>query len=140
MFITDAYANGTISSHSTNDVVPVSHEVQSVWTSMVPIALIFVVFYFLLIRPQEKRRRLQETLVSSVKKGEEVLTNSGIFGVVVKINDADNTVEIEVAKDVQIKILKSAIADIINRKNDQKKEEKASKVIKQKGGSRAKTS
>jgi preprotein translocase subunit YajC len=77
--------------------------------------LIFVVFYFLLIRPQEKKRRNQETLVSGVKKGEEVMTNSGLFGVVTKINDSDNTVMVQIAKDVEVKVLKNSIADIISR-------------------------
>ena len=77
--------------------------------------LIFVVFYFLLIRPQEKKRRNQETLVSGVKKGEEVMTNSGLFGVISKINDSDNTVMLQIAKDVEIKVLKTSIADIVSR-------------------------
>jgi preprotein translocase subunit YajC len=102
------------------------------WTSMIPMVLIFGVFYFLLIRPQEKRRRLQESLVSGVKKGEEVLTNSGIFGVVTKINDSDNTVEIEIAKDTQVKILKNSIIDIVSRKKEDRvqKEEKTKKIKK----------
>lgn len=85
------------------------------WTSLVPMVLIFVVFYFLLIRPQEKKRRNQETLVSGVKKGEEVMTNSGLFGVISKINDSDNTVMLQIAKDVEIKVLKTSIADIVSR-------------------------
>ena len=74
-----------------------------------------MVFYFLLIRPQEKKRRNQETLVSGVKKGEEVMTNSGLFGVISKINDSDNTVMLQIAKDVEIKVLKTSIADIVSR-------------------------
>ena len=85
------------------------------WTSLVPMVRIFVVFYFLLIRPQEKKRRNQETLVSGVKKGEEVMTNSGLFGVISKINDSDNTVMLQIAKDVEIKVLKTSIADIVSR-------------------------
>jgi preprotein translocase subunit YajC len=90
---------------------------QTGWTSLVPIALIFVVFYFLLLRPQEKKRRAQEELVGGVKKGEEVLTSSGIYGTVTKINDSDGTIELTIAKDIAIKILKSAIADIVSRKD-----------------------
>ena len=76
-----------------SDALPQAPEsVGSNWTSLVPMVLIFAVFYFLLIRPQEKRRRAQQDVVSGVKKGEEVLTNSGIIGIVSKINDSDNTV------------------------------------------------
>ena len=72
-----------------SDALPQAPEsVGSNWTSLVPMVLIFAVFYFLLIRPQEKRRRAQQDVVSGVKKGEEVLTNSGIIGIVSKINDA----------------------------------------------------
>jgi preprotein translocase subunit YajC len=118
MFIENAYADDdTISIKETEEVVPVAAEssMQLVLTSLVPMVLIFIVFYFFLIRPQEKRRREKESVVSSVKKGEEVVTNSGIFGIVSKINDAENTVDIEVSENVRIKILKSAILDITSR-------------------------
>ena len=84
-------------------------------SSLVPMLLIFVVFYFLLIRPQEKKRREQEKLVVGVKKGEEILTNAGFFGIVTKINDSDNTIMVQVAKDVEVKLLKNSIADIVSR-------------------------
>lgn len=88
---------------------------QSV-TSLLPILLIFMVFYFLLIRPQEKKRREQEKLISTVKKGEEVLTHSGIYGVVTRVTESSDVLEIAIAKDVDVKILKSSIADIVSRK------------------------
>ena len=95
--------------------------------------LIFAVFYFLLIRPQEKRRRAQQDVVSGVKKGEEVLTNSGIIGIVSKINDSDNTVLLSIAKDVEIKILKTSISDILSR--TKKEEVKTIKSEKKKSNS-----
>ncbi len=116
MFINEAYADtDTITvqdSDSTPDAPPA---IESGWTSLVPMILIFVVFYFLLIRPQEKKRRAQETLVSGVKKDEEVLTNSGMFGTVTKINDNDNTIMVKVADGVEVKILKNSITDIVSR-------------------------
>jgi preprotein translocase subunit YajC len=124
----------TIVSQETTTPPKAPDQIQSSLSSIVPMVLIFAVFYFLLLRPQEKRRRAQEDLVKGVKKGEEVSTNSGIFGTVTKINDSDHTVELEIAKDTQIKILKTAISDIISRK----KEEKPKKVTK--GSSSAKTS
>jgi preprotein translocase subunit YajC len=122
MFIQSAYADeNTIEMQESSNLPKAPEQIQNGWISMVPMVLIFVVFYFLLIRPQEKRRRQQETLVAGVKKGEEVITNSGIFGVVTKINDSDNTIELEIAKDVQIKILKSFITDITSRKKEEHK-------------------
>lgn len=89
--------------------------IGSGWMSMLPMVLIFVVMYFLLIRPQEKKRREQQALVSKVKVGEEVLTNSGIFGRVVKVREDSNIVEVEIAPNTVIKIDKNAIADITSR-------------------------
>ena len=85
------------------------------WGGLAQMLLIFIVFYFLLIRPQEKKRRQQEQLVSGVKKGEEVLTNAGFFGTVTKINDSDNTIMVQIAKDIEIKVLKNSVADIVSR-------------------------
>lgn len=98
--------------------------IESNWTSLVPMVLIFVVFYFLLIRPQEKKRKQQEDLISGVKKGEKVVTHSGIFGTVTSINDSDNTIMLKISDDVEVKVLKNAISDIISRnKKDKEKKE-----------------
>lgn len=107
----------TITIQDTDSMPEAPASIESGWTSIIPMILIFVVFYFLLIRPQEKKRRSQETLVSGVKKGEEVVTNSGMFGTVTKINDSDNTILVELAKGVEVKMFKSAIVDIISRKD-----------------------
>ena len=71
--------------------------------------------------------------MSGVKKGEEVLTNSGIIGIVSKINDSDNTVLLSIAKDVEIKILKTSISDILSR--TKKEEVKTIKSEKKKSNS-----
>ncbi len=120
MFINNAYAETTttLPLQGTESLPKAPESIQSNWTSMVPIVLMCAVFYFLLIRPQEKRRREQADLVSGVKQGEEVMTNSGLFGVVTAVNDNDNTVELEIAKDVRVKLLKTAITDITSRKKD----------------------
>ncbi|MFV9930190.1 MAG: preprotein translocase subunit YajC [Rickettsia endosymbiont of Haemaphysalis japonica] len=110
-----AHNNDTIEIQET-EVVPVeTNSLQSGLTSLIPMVLIFAVFYCLLLRPQETRRKEREKLVSEVKKGEEVLTNSGIYGIVTKVSENDNNIEIEIAKDVRIKALKSAIIDITSR-------------------------
>ena len=110
--------NQTTSSIAQNSALPQAPEqIQGGgWTSLVPMVLIFVVFYFLLIKPQEKKRKLQEQLVSTVKPGEEVITHSGIYGKVVKVNENDNTVIVSIGHNTEIKILKSSIAEIPSRK------------------------
>lgn len=111
--------NDTIEIQETEDVpVENTNSLTSGLTSLVPMVLIFAVFYFLLLRPQEKRRKEREKLVSEVKKGEEVLTNSGIYGIVSKVSENDPNLEIEIAKDVHIKVLKTAIVDITSRSKE----------------------
>ncbi|WP_341763585.1 preprotein translocase subunit YajC [Candidatus Tisiphia endosymbiont of Beris chalybata] len=121
MFLARAYADNGIISLQEEQTTPQVAETSpySALSSMVPMVLIFIVFYFFLIRPQEKRKREKASLISTIKKGEEVITNSGIFGVVNKVNDANDTVELEIAENVQVKILKSAILDITSRNNKQ---------------------
>jgi len=135
MFINDVYAQESLTKATSSDTVTLQdsdaipkapESIGNSWTILVPMVLIFAVFYFLLIRPQEKRRRAQQDLVSGVKKGEEVLTNSGIIGIVSKINDSDNTVHISIAKDVEIKMLKTSISDILSRpKKEEAKDNKS---------------
>ncbi|AFC75077.1 preprotein translocase, YajC subunit [Rickettsia parkeri str. Tate's Hell] len=123
--------NDTIEIQETEVVPAETNSLQSGLTSLIPMVLIFAVFYFLLLRPQETRRKEREKLVSEVKKGEEVLTNSGIYGIVTKVSENDNNIEIEIAKDVRVKVLKSAIIDITSRtkKVAVKKENKKNKKV-----------
>ncbi|GAB4166724.1 MAG: preprotein translocase subunit YajC [Rickettsiaceae bacterium] len=126
-----AETTDTITVQDTESVPVAPPPVESGWTSLIPMVLIFVVFYFLLIRPQEKRRREHENLVSGVKKGEEVMTNSGLFGIVTKINDSDSTVMVQVAKDVEVKVLKSSIANIVSRESKKVEQTANNKEVKQ---------
>ena len=131
MFIENALADtDTITIQDSTpelDEGSINTEAEFNWSSLFPMILIFFVFYFLLIRPQEKKRRQQEELISGVKTGEEVVTHSGLFGIVQKINDTDNTIIIEIAKDVEVKILKNAVSDIISRNKKTTKDKKESK-------------
>lgn len=73
-----------------------------------PMILVFVIFYFLVIRPQQKQAKKHQEFLNGLKVGDEVITNSGIFG---KIEDVDErSVRLEIARDVRIRILKSQIA------------------------------
>jgi preprotein translocase subunit YajC len=108
--------NTTIVATQVEDVAPAPDSIQSSIMSFVPLVLIFVVFYFLLIRPQEKRKKEIDSMLKTIKKGDQVITSSGIFGSVAKISEAESTLELEIANNVYIKILKSAIIDIPSRK------------------------
>jgi len=97
---------------------------------LLPIVAIFVVFYFLLIRPQQKKAKEHKALLSSVRRGDRVVTGGGIVGMVTKVLD-DNYVQVEIAEGVKVKVVKSTIADIPSRtapaqpagKRDDKREE-----------------
>jgi preprotein translocase subunit YajC len=82
----------------------------SMLVSLVPILLIFVIFYLLLIRPQQKRQKEHQRLLSALKKGDKVVTNSGMMGVISSINDEKNIVVLRVDNDVKMEFLKSSIA------------------------------
>ena len=75
--------------------------------SFIPLILIFVVFYFLLIRPQQKKARQQQGFLSNLKKGEEVITNGGIYGRITGLTESVATLEI--ADGVRVKVSRSSI-------------------------------
>jgi len=75
----------------------------------IPIILVFAIFFFLVIRPQQKRAKEHKNLVSSIKKGDEVYTDSGILGTIQKVGEGDVTLEI--APKVSIRIQRGRIAD-----------------------------
>lgn len=81
--------------------------------SLLPLILIFVVFYMLLIRPQQKKMKEHQAMISAVKRGDQVITSGGIYGKVTKVEDTNVTVEI--AKDVQVKVVKGTLSDVVNK-------------------------
>jgi preprotein translocase subunit YajC len=86
---------------------------QSSGGSLIGLALpilMIVGFYFLLIRPQRNRQRQQQALVASLEVGDEVLTNGGIFGTIVDIDDDEGTVTLEIAPGTRIRMLRQGIS------------------------------
>ena len=85
------------------------------FTSFVPLILIFVIFYFFLIRPQQKKAKEHKAMVEALRRGDQVLTQSGIYGKVVKVKEGEDEIEVEIAKDVKIRLLRSAVASVISK-------------------------
>ena len=79
---------------------------------LLPIVLIFAVFYFLLIRPQQKKAKQHRDMVDAVKRGDHVVTAGGIFGKVIKVGE-DGRVTVEIADGVRVEVLKSTLGDVI---------------------------
>ena len=77
-------------------------------TSFLPLILIFAVFYFLLIRPQSKRQKEHKKMLEALDKGDEVVTNGGLFGTISDLGD--NFVQLDVADGVSVKVQRQAIA------------------------------
>lgn len=75
-----------------------------------PLLLIFVVFYFLLIRPQQKRMKDHRAMIDAVKKGDNVVTGGGLIGKVTRVDE--NEVEVEVASGVKVRAVKSTLTDV----------------------------
>ncbi len=79
--------------------------------SFLPLILMFVVFYFLLIWPQQKKAKAHRQLLSNLKKGDEVVTSSGIYGTITGITDT--VVTLEIAEKVRIKVSRSSVAGVV---------------------------
>jgi len=82
--------------------------------SLLPLVLIFVVFYFLLIRPQQKKVKVHRAMVEALRRGDRVVTGGGIIGAVTKVLN-DNEVQIEVAEGVRIRVVKHTIQEVLSK-------------------------
>ena len=79
--------------------------------SFLPLILMFVVFYFLLIWPQQKKAKAHRAVLANLKKGDEVVTSGGLYGTITGITDT--VVTLEIAKKVRIKVSRSSIAGVV---------------------------
>ena len=102
MFISQAWAQGAAGGGS--DFI----------VQLFPLVLIFIVFYFLLIRPQQSKMKQQKEMLAGVKRGDRVVTGGGIIGLVTKVI-GDNELQVELAEGVRVRIIKQTITDIITR-------------------------
>ena len=97
-FIQDAFAQGAATA-------------SDPWLSMLPLVIIFVVFYFLLIRPQQKRQKEHKELISKLVTGDEVITAGGVLGKVTEVGES--FVHVEIADGVQIKVQRQTIGAVV---------------------------
>ncbi len=102
MFVTPAFAQST---------APAG---MAAFQSLFPLILIFAIMYFLLIRPQQKKLKQHRTMVEALRRGDQVVTQGGIIGKVVKVQE-DGIVEVEIADGVKVKVMKSTIATVMNK-------------------------
>jgi preprotein translocase subunit YajC len=86
-------------------------------STLVPLVLLFGIFYFLLIRPQQQRLKTHQALVASVKRGDTVVTAGGLIGKVAKVKD-DGEIMVEIADNVQVRVLKSTLTEVRSKGAD----------------------
>ena len=80
------------------------------FTAFIPLILMFVIFYFLLIRPQQKKAKEHREMIANVKKGDKIITSGGIYGIITGMDD--NTITVEIAEKVRIKLNRANIAGL----------------------------
>ena len=79
-----------------------------------PIILIFGIMYFLMIRPQQKKMKEHRLMVSALRRGDQVVTQGGVIGKVTKVKD-DDEVEVEISKDVKVRVVKSTVVNVLSK-------------------------
>ena len=90
------------------------------FSSFVPLILIFVIFYFLIVRPQSKKYKDHQQMVNNLKVGNKVVTSGGIIGVVKDVLEKDNLLEVEIAENVRVKIARQHVAELITEDKSKK--------------------
>ena len=89
------------------------------FAQFIPLILIFVIFYFFLIRPQQKKVKEHKLMVASLKRGDDVITSGGIVGKIDKVHE-DDKIDLIISDDVIVKIVKSTIQSLVNNNNTKK--------------------
>ena len=92
------------------------------FTSLLPLVLIFVVFYFLLIRPQQKKQKQHREMLDALRRGDRVVTAGGVIGVITKVN-SETEITIEIADGVRVKVVRAMISDIIAKTEDRDRDD-----------------
>jgi preprotein translocase subunit YajC len=106
MLISTAYAQGTGLSGLFDN--------QSALIQFLPLVLIFVVFYFLLIRPQQRKARDHRTTLDALRRGDRVVTGGGIIGTVVRVDSPDEVV-VDIADGVRVRVVRSTITSVVSK-------------------------
>ena len=83
---------------------------SSFFIQTIPLVLVFIIFWFLMIRPQQKRMREHQAAIMAVKKGDRVVTGGGLIGQVIKVGDHE--VEVELAQGIRVQAVKSTLSQV----------------------------
>jgi len=89
------------------------------FAQFIPLILIFVIFYFFLIRPQQKKIKDHKSMVAALKRGDEVITSGGIIGRIEKVYD-DDKIDLIISDNIAVKVVKSTIQSLLTNQNTKK--------------------
>ena len=103
MFITPAYAQAA-GGAAANPIV-----------QFLPLILIFVIMYFLMIRPQQKKLKDHRAMVEALRRGDQVVTQGGIIGKISRVKEGEQDVEVEIAEGVKVRVVKSTISQVLSK-------------------------
>ncbi|RDD61426.1 preprotein translocase subunit YajC [Ferruginivarius sediminum] len=115
MLISPAYAQAAGGGQGGFDIV-----------ALLPLILIFVVFYFLLIRPQQKRMKEHRSMVQALRRGDRVVTAGGLIGTVTKVVN-DNELQVEVAEGVRVRVVRSTVQEVLSKTEPAEKQQEQGK-------------
>lgn len=105
MFATPAFAQAAATGNSAASGI----------ISFVPIILIFAIMYFLMIRPQQKKVKEHRSMIDALRRGDQVVTSGGLIGKVTKVDDQKGEVEVEIAPNVKVRVVRSTIGSVIGK-------------------------
>jgi preprotein translocase subunit YajC len=117
-FIASAQDTASIGTSTGASGAPATPGVQGL---VIQLGIIFVIFYVLLIRPQQKKVKQHAQLMAGLKKGDKVITGAGFVGTVIKSTEGDKFVDVEIANGVNVKVIRSAITELLVDKKEEKK-------------------
>ena len=89
------------------------------FAQFVPLILIFVIFYFFLIRPQQKKIKEHKSMVSTLKRGDEVITSGGIVATIERVHE-DDKIDLSISENVTVKVVKSTIQNLVSKADSKK--------------------
>lgn len=99
MFVTPAYAQAA------------APGAADIFSGLLPILLIIPIFYFLIIRPQQKRTKNHQNMLAAITRGDTIVTSGGLVGKVLRVKD-DNELEVELSENVKVRVVRSMVADV----------------------------
>lgn len=94
--------------------------------SLLPLVLIFVVFYFLLIRPQQKKQKAHRAMLGELRRGDRVVTAGGVIGLITRVN-SDSEITVEIAEGVRVKVVRSMVSDVMAKTESRDSRDRDSK-------------